>query len=232
MSWRTVAGTAAALLACAAVIYYVFADQSYVHGVVLTHGSRLPIAGAEVRLECQAATLHGYRTLSTLTTTTGSDGRYRFEDSLGCSHRRVEASRPGYVDAWDPGLKHAMLDKPFEPDPKRIWLVDERDVTRLNLEGLLIESRAPSPSPTPIPDDHYTVIAIPFMESKRIARTPLEFDWIRANYCERVEQHWAQTPEQSQTKLLQAGDVGDYENDVVKFCAGRGVPAPAAPTDH
>ncbi len=232
MTVRRVVTVAAALLAGTAVIYYFVLFRSDVHGVVLTHGSGLPIAGAVVRLECQSATLHGYRTRFALTTTTGNDGRYRFPHTRSCGHAYVQASRSGYVGAWDWHLEHALIDKPMEPDPRRIWLVDEQDVTRLNLEGLLVVSKVPSPSQTPIPDDHYSVIAIPFKESKRIARTAQEFDWIRANYCERAEQHWAQTPAQSQTKLLQAGDVGDYDNDVVKFCAGKGIPAPVPEDEH
>ena len=214
----------------AALIYFVAIRTSDVHGRVLTHGSAAPIGGATVTLDCQKATLHGYRSLRTIATTTAADGSYRFAAAQvrSCGHVLVQAVAPGYLDAWDMQLKHALIDRPMEPDPKRIWLVDERDAARLNLDGLLVISESANPPSSAIPDDHYTVIAIPFQEAKRFAKSAQDFDWIRKNYCDRVKQHWDRTPEQSQTKLLQAGDVGDYENDVVAFCAGTGIPAPAA----
>ncbi len=223
----------AALLGTAgAALFYFLAIRTYdVQGHVLAHGSAVPIGGATVTLDCQKATLHGYRSLRTIETTTAANGSYRFAAAQldGCGHTEVHAAAPGYLSPWDMRLKHALIDRPMEADPQRIWLIDERDATRLNLEGLLVLSKLPNPSSTRIPDDNYTVIAIPFQESKRLAKTGREFDWIRENYCARVEQHWARTPEQSQTKLLQLGEVGDYENDVVRFCAGAGIPVPAHP---
>jgi hypothetical protein len=214
--------------AAGAALIYLAIRTSDLHGRVLTRGSAAPIGGATVTIDCQQATLHGYRSLRTLTTTTAADGGYRFAAAQvgGCGHIHAQAAAAGFLDPWDMHLEHALIDRPMEPDPKRIWLIDERDAARLNLEGLLVLSKSETPSPTPIPDDNYTVIAVPFQESKRFAKTARDFDWIRTNYCDRLEQHWARTPEQSQTKLLQAGDVGDYDNDVVRFCAGRGVPAP------
>jgi hypothetical protein len=215
--------------AAGAALVYFLAIRTDVHGRVLAHGSAAPIGGATVTLDCQKATLHGYRLLRTMATTTAANGEYRFAAAQlrGCGHTEVHAAAPGYLDAWDMRLEHALIDRPFEPDPKQVWLIDERDVARLNLEGLLVVSNIANPSSTRIPDDYYTAIASPFRESKRFAKTAQDFDWIRQNYCDRVKEHWNRTPEQSRTKLLQAGDVGDYENDVVRFCAGTGIPAPA-----
>jgi hypothetical protein len=183
----------------AVVIFLLASRTSDLRGRVLVHGSAAPVVGATVTLNCQQSTLHGYRTLRTITTTTAADGGYLFAaaEVSNCDHVDVRAVALGYMDAWDERLKHALIDRRTASGPKRIWLIDERDAMRLNLEG-------------------------------RFAKTAEDFDRIRENYCDRVKQHWVQTPEQSQTKLLQAGDVGDYENDVVRFCAETGIPEPVA----
>ena len=226
MRQRTIILAAILGTASVAVIYFAVVRRSDVHGRVLTHGSAAPIAGATVTLDCMDATLHGYRSLFKIETTTDADGGYRFSRDRvgGCRHVDVKATARGHLSPWDSTLEYALIDRPMENDPKKIWLVDERDAVRLNLEGLLERSKIPAPSSTPIPDDDYSVIAIPFRESKRYARSARDFDWIRTNYCDRMREHWERTPEQSQTKLLQAGDVGDYDNDVVRFCAGSGIP--------
>jgi len=233
MSRRVLGGIAGVIALGIAWVWFRHSHIGGLHGVVLTYGSRAPIVGADVTVACQQATLHGYRTLRTLTARTGPDGSYRLAAHAlgGCGHLEASAAREGYLDPWDMRLDSAIIERPMDRDPEDLWLVDEDDVVRLNLEGLLRVSQSEYVPSHGIPDNHYSAVVDPFMKSKKIARTPQDLAWIRANYCSRLEEHWARTPEQSQTKLMQAGDVGDHEAEVVRFCANEPAPIVSGSAD-
>jgi hypothetical protein len=215
-----------------ATIAILAAALSAVSGRVNSQGlvshllTRQPIAGAKVKADCQRSNFfHGSKNLRQAATLSAADGRFAFDpaDLDGCSYVLVSTEKAGYRDASlipNSGIRVA-----FEVSasiPPSIYMVKESEVAKLQLEGLLLESKATFTTPAVSPEVDYSFVNSRFYESVRVASMPKEIEWVKENYCGRLQVLWTRIPTAEQQRHLE----GRFANivkfpDVLTYCAGK-----------
>ena len=192
-------------------------------GVILDFATKKPIVGAALVLDCRdSADYYESKIIRKIKTTSLEDGKYsfKFTDTWNCTSVGIDASKNGYKKLSDIGYP-GMRFSPVTPSiPSQIWMVNEKDITRLLLERELALSKEPT-YPAVAGSQalyDYRHLAAGFVYTTTHASTEQDRQFIRDNYCERLMTLYASIPEKEKKKSLLCAKNGDQTVDVIAFC--------------
>ena len=172
-----------------------------------------PFGGSSVVLTCEG---------KKILTTSAKDGQFSFsvKEIRPCIvYGTLEAQASGYQDSQliGEGLVTFMPTATSKvKEPHRLMLVGDSEVSQAKLDAL--RERAfgpPQPDWTKTAIGAYARLVNSLSESKRIATSAEEKQWVREQYCERLNAAWAELDRDQQGNPLL---VKYYPDDFAEVC--------------
>jgi hypothetical protein len=180
-------------------------------GRVLDYKTHRPIAGVELTGDCGRSNLvHGTRSLRTLKARADSDGRYRFSffETWHCSLFFLNAEKPGYVRLIAAEIPNVAVSE-FYSVPAITWMVKEKDVVPLRLEGLFAETGGQATytdgSGRRAYFEEFSWTLDRFARAKKIATTEEQRTWVKQRFCSLLSRKFLAIPSTERTRPSSAG---------------------------
>lgn len=189
-----------------------------VDGKVLNFVTKEPESTVQLTLKCKRSKfIHGSELVREVQTISGLDGSYHFDadQTRGCDWTVVDAYKPGFADVGKTGLmvKTAQSDRYV---PKYVYVIADTDLSLEQIKNLFAATEG----------REFEDFFPKFLESKKTAKSPKDFQWIREHYCGKLEQLFADLSEEKKEKYRKPSVNAyrlwaweSYEKDVVDFCA-------------
>lgn len=213
-------------------------DISPGQGQVLDAEKNLPIVGVEVLFDCQVGeNIEGFRTLRVVSVITDKQGIFKFTrgDVRGCQFGSLDARKDGYENLSGTDMVFGSINNTHS-----FLLVPQAQAAMHKLKGLYFttiktrdnESTFPF---TQGPKAIYSHLFFRFVQSKSIAKTERERQFVLDNYCSRlIALHDQLSTEDKEAVTKQSEWVNtepkmtyvtiNHENEVLTTCRGAFTP--------
>ena len=202
-------------------------------GRVIDSETKLPIAGAEVRFECQAsANIESWRTLRLVVPVTDDKGFYRFSrwDLLGCEAGYLSARKKGYVSlSGSEIIWHTVNGYVFQMAPEADAKL--RILKLMHGATVRTERNARSTAFSSTRAEYHSIY-FSFINSRNISVTPREKAFVIENYCARLTGLYERLSPQDRVEIAREKEMVttqmpmgwatiDHEAQVVAYCKAR-----------
>ncbi len=196
-------------------------------GLVLDARSGAPVAHAAVRVDCERhRLLRGAASSAVFTLHTDATGRFHYTllDTWPCDRLHLHPEKAGFVETASLDSGYASIDSAHIPE--RLYLTASADarMQRLEYEHRKMQVRFTA-SPPPAGWRYQRAFAA-FQQSKRIAQTAAEQEFVRAHYCKLLTTlHDGFAPADISYLAKRDVDGGDHAAQVAAFCSAAAAAA-------
>ena len=203
-------------------------------GQVLDAESNLPIEGVDVRFDCQVGeNIEGFRTLRVVSVITGKQGIFKFtrEDVRGCRFGSLDARKDGYENVSGTDTVYGTIN-----NTHGFWLVPQAKAAMHKLKGLYSTTIKTRDNESTFPFTQsqkvvYSHLFFRFVQSKSIAKTEPERQFVLDNYCSRLIALYDQLSTEDKDALTKLREwvytepkityvTVNHENEVLTTCRG------------
>ena len=213
-------------------------DISPGQGKVLDAKTELPIEGVKVFFDCQVGeNIEGYRTLRVVSVMTDKQGIFKFtrEDVRGCQFGSLDARKDGYENLSGTDMVYGSIN-----NTQGFWLVPQAEAAMVKLMGLYFTTIKTQDNESAFPFTQgpkaiYSHFFFRFVQSKSIAKTERERQFVLDNYCSRLIALYDQLSTEDKEVLTKQSEwvntepkmtyvTINHENEVLTTCRGTFTP--------